>query len=199
MKQQVLVIHGGDAFDSYEEYLKDLKSWEISLDRIRAKGWKSSLEKDLGENFDVLNPKMPNAQNAKYTEWKIYFEKIIPLMDDQIILIGHSLGGIFLAKYLSENKFPKKIKALILVAPPYNTPTKHPLADFVLTKPLSLISELTDNIILFHSKDDKVVPFTNSKHYFKDLPNIELISFEDRGHFTQDEFPEIIERINLLR
>jgi hypothetical protein len=51
---------------------------------------------------------MPNPMNARYNEWKILFKKIVLLLDDNVILIGHSLGAIFLVKYLSENKFPKK-------------------------------------------------------------------------------------------
>jgi uncharacterized protein len=198
MKQQILLIHGGDAFDNYEEYLENLKSWDLTLDRIRAKGWKSNLQTALGESFDVLCPKMPNPQNAKYEEWKILFDKIITLLNDDIILIGHSLGGIFLVKYLSENKFSKKIKALILVAPPYNTPDIHPLADFVLLKPLEDISKQIKQIIIYHSKDDKVVPFSNTKYFKDEIPNLELITFEDRGHFNQEEFPEIVEKIKNL-
>lgn len=199
MKQQVLVIHGGNAFDSYDEYLEDLKKKEIKPQKLRAYGWKNNLGNVLGENFDVITPEMPNAQNAKYLEWKIWFEKIIPYLENGLILIGHSLGGIFLAKYLSENKFPKRIKALILVAPPYNTAKIHPLADFNLTKPLNNLSKQIDKIILFQSRDDKIVPFANSKHYKNEIPNLELIIFENRGHFSEDEFPEIVEKIKLLR
>src|SRR4051812_18846652 len=111
MKQQILVIHGGDTFETYEEYIRDLKKSKLDLNQIRKVGWKQNLAKKLGKNFDVLSPKMPNALNARYKEWEIWFEKIIPLLDKNIVLVGHSLGGIFLVKYLSENSFPKKIKA----------------------------------------------------------------------------------------
>ena len=105
MKQQIFVIHGGNASNSYHEYLKYLKAKKITLDDFHRKDWKTGLAEKLGRNFEVHNPAMPNKQNAKYLEWKIYFEKIIPLMKAPVILVGHSLGGIFLAKYLSEEKF----------------------------------------------------------------------------------------------
>ena len=102
MKQQILVIHGGDTFDTYKDYLSFLKNREISLDRLRLKrDWKDILSEKLGENFDVLSPRMPNGTNARYKEWKIWFERVIPFIDKGVIFIGHSLGGIFLAKYLS--------------------------------------------------------------------------------------------------
>nr|MBP6060868.1 hypothetical protein [Candidatus Paceibacterota bacterium] len=93
MKQQVVHIHGGDPFDSYEEYISFLKNFEIkNLDYFKKKRWGTSLQKNLGENFEVLNPDMPNKRNAKYLEWKIWFEKIVPLLDDEVILAGGSLG-----------------------------------------------------------------------------------------------------------
>ncbi len=87
----------------------------------------------LGNKFDVLLPKMPNPSNAKYNEWKIIFNKISKLLEKNVILIGHSLGAIFLIKYLSENKFPKKILATLLISPPYDDDgMEESLGDFYL-------------------------------------------------------------------
>jgi len=161
MKQQILTIHGGSASETYEEYLEELRTREVFLDRMRGGGWKENLQKVLGEEYDVLLPKMPNATNARYAEWKIWFEKIIPLLDNEIIFIGHSLGAIFLVKYLAENNCPKKIKATMLVAPPYNTPEIHSLVDFNIETDLGKFAEQGGKIFIYHSKDDEIVPFSN--------------------------------------
>ena len=109
MKQQVVVVHGGTTFDNYEKYIDYLKNQEIYLDRVRFKKyWKENLQEDLGDNYDVLLPRMPNKDDARYLEWAIYFNNFSNQLDDDLILMGNSLGGIFLAKYLSENKFNKK-------------------------------------------------------------------------------------------
>jgi uncharacterized protein len=199
MKQQILIIHGGNVFDTHEHYLADLKSREVTLDRMRRKGWKDKLQEMLGEDYDVLHPLMPNSQNARYAEWKIWLEKIILLLDEPMILIGHSLGGITLAKYLSENDCPKKIRASFLVAPPYNTETRHPRADFNISLDLQKFSRQGGKIFLYHSRDDEVVPFPNFEAYKSRLPKAETRTFEDRGHFNSDEFPEIVEDIKSLR
>ncbi len=188
MKKQVIVIHGGETFGTYNEYLAFLGSFIIeNLDHFRKKRWQDSLQEKLGDDFDVILPQMPNKINAKYSEWKIWFEKLIPFFDQNVILMGKSLGGIFLAKYLSENKFPKNIQATFLVAAPYDTEG----SEWSLEK----FQEQGGHIYLYQSKDDPVVPFANVEKYKKQLPNAEIVMFEDRGHFSQSEFPEIVEAI----
>ncbi len=198
MKKQVVVIHGGDAFNTYEEYLEDLKSVTLNLERLRSRGWKSSFQEKLGDEYDVLIPDMPNKMNAKYLEWKIWFEKLIPLMDEKVAFIGHSLGGIFLAKYLSENSFPKTIKATFLIATPYNTTNNHPLADFVISEQLEGLEKQAGKLFIYHSKDDPVVPFEDLQKYVIALPKAQAKIFEDRKHFNQPEFPELVENIKTL-
>lgn len=192
MKRQVVVIHGGNAYDTYAEYLSTLKSKDITLQKLHSVGWKENLSKDLGPQFDVLTPKMPNPQNAKYEEWKIWFKKLIPLFTDDVILIGHSLGGIFLAKYLSENKIPLHIVATYLIAAPYNTPEIHPLADFNITSTFEKFTKQAGKVTLYHSKDDVVVPYENATRYTHDLPNASLKTFIDRGHFNGEHLPELV-------
>lgn len=198
MKKQILVIHGGNAFETQEQYLQHLKAKEITLNRLRAKGWKDKLGEVLGQGYDVLTPHMPNNQNARYAEWKIWFEKIIPLLDEEVILIGHSLGGIFLAKYLSENNYPKRIKATFLVAAPFNTPTEHPLVDFILTTKLENFSKQGGKIFLYQSQDDHDVRFSNFQKYQQALPLAKTRIFEDKGHFNLEKFEEIIDDIRAL-
>jgi predicted alpha/beta hydrolase family esterase len=194
-KQTILVIHGGTAFDTYEEYWKYLESIELTKEKINKIDWKDNLQKELPE-FEVLYPKMPNSRNSRYLEWKLWFEKTFHLLTDEVILIGHSLGGIFLAKYLSENSFPKKIKQLHLVAACYDTEViKDSLVDFALTRTVENIQDKVEKIFLYQSKDDTSVAYQDALKYKRDLPNAALFMFEDRGHFTGVKIPELIENI----
>lgn len=194
MKKQVIVIHGGDSFDSYEKFIDSLKNWEVSLKSFLPRyDWKMSMQEKLGEDFQVLTPRMPNKQNAKYAEWKIWFERMLPFIQDEAILVGHSQGGLFLVKYLSENKFPKIIAKICLIAPPHSETPE--IGDFVLGGSPVGISDQCKNIHLFQSKDDPVVPFTEAERYQKDFPTAQLHIFEDRGHFLDEKFPELIEEI----
>jgi predicted alpha/beta hydrolase family esterase len=195
--KNIIIIHGGSTFDTYEEYFKYLESCKLTIEKINQRDWKDTLALELKDReFEVVYPKMPNSKNARYPEWKLWFEKLFDLVNDEIILIGHSLGGIFLAKYLSENNFPKSITQLHLIAAPYDTETiKDSLADFALLKTVENIEEKVEKIFLYQSKDDTAVAYEDVIKYKRDLPKSELIVFEDRGHFTQEQFPELIENI----
>jgi uncharacterized protein len=136
---------------------------------------------------------MPNKSNAQFEEWKLWFEKLIPFLYQDVILTGHSLGGTFLAKYLSETQFLKKIKAVFLIGAVYDKDDSgHSIASFTLPTRLNL---QTENIYLYHSKDDSVVPFSALEKYKKALPNAQIKIFEDRGHFNQEKFPELAQNI----
>ena len=198
MKKQIIVIHGGETFNTYEEYLFYLNNFQIKSAYFTRKKWRNPdyLKKALGNEFEVLSPKMPNMENAKYLEWKIWFEKLFPFFKKEVILLGHSLGGIFLTKYLSENNFPKKIIKTFLVAPPFDSKdADYDLADFVLSESLDKLQKQGGDIYFYHSKDDLIVPFTDLDKYKDKLPNASFTIFEDKGHFIQEEFPEIIEAI----
>lgn len=201
MKKQVVIIHGGDTHGNYEEYLEFLKNYKVSFERhaLRQEDFQMNLQKDLGEEYQVIRPEMPNKRDAKYLEWKIWFEKMFQFMDDEVVLVGSSMGALFLAKYLSENTFPKKIKALFLIAAPSgNNPPHYNLWTFTLPASLSKIAEQTDKVYLYHSKDDNVVPFANLADYQQQLPNAITRVFEDRGHFNQPALPELLEDIRAL-
>lgn len=195
MKQSLILIHGGTTFDTYEEYWKSLESSELTLAKINRTDWKDYMKARLPE-FEVIYPKMPNSKNARYAEWKLWFEKLFPLLTDEVVLVGHSLGGIFLAKYLSENAFPKKVISLHLVAAPYEAGVgEESLADFALTQTLAPLSSLTHSVFLYHSTDDPVVGFAHAEKYARDIPSATLRTFVDRGHFIQNEFQELLEDI----
>lgn len=196
-KTQILVIHGGMTFKNKRDYLSFLKTREISIEKKIS--WTGDfLERSLGESFQIIKPRMPLQDNARYHEWKIHLERHFPLLNDNLILIGSSLGGIFLAKYLSEQKFPKSILSTYLICPPYDNtlPTEDLVSGFKIKKDLSLLDNSSENLYLMFSKDDDVVPPSHAEEYRKKLKSAKVIVYESKnGHFKIAEFPEIIEMI----
>lgn len=194
---QLFLIHGGETFKNHKDYLHYLKTRKISIEK-RIKWSEAYLDNALGKRLEIIRPRMPLQDYAKYEDWKIYFERFIPYLRNNLILIGNSLGGIFLAKYLSENKFPKKILSTYLICPPFDdTLYKEDLAGgFRLKADLSLIEKSSQNLYLLFSKDDDVVPVSHAQKYAEKLKNAKIIIYNSKnGHFNISKFPEIIRMI----
>ncbi len=196
-KTQIFIIHGGNTFKNQKDYLSFLKNRKISIEKRNI--WSDDfLKKSLGGNFEIIKPRMPLQDNAKYNDWKIYFERFFPYLKNNIILIGESLGGIFLARYLSENKFPKKILSTYLICPPYDNsiPGEDLVSGFKLKSDLTLLEKNSKNLYLMFSKDDPVVPIAHAEKYKKKLKNAKFITYESKnGHFRIPKFPEIVKMI----
>jgi predicted alpha/beta hydrolase family esterase len=141
---------------------------------------------------------MPLQDNAKYKDWKIWFERFVPLLKGKFVLIGSSLGGIFLAKYLSENKLKKKAVSTFLVCPPFDNtlPTEDLVGGFELKSDLLLLEKNTKQLHLLFSQDDDVVPPSHAKKYQSKLKNAHVVVYKSKnGHFNIPKFPEIIKMI----
>ena len=188
--KQIVIIHGGSSFNSYENYLNNLKNSQLQYERLLwAQKWRDWLAQEIVD-ADVLLPDFPNKQNAHYAEWKIYFEKLLPLLGDDVQLVGYSLGAMFLAKYLHESPLSTPVRRLVLVSPCYDDESNEDLGSFQVTSATGL-EKSAKEIHLFHSKDDPVVPFTELAKFQRDVPTAQAHIFEDRNHFFQPTFPEL--------
>src|SRR6185436_5936147 len=103
MKKYVLFIHGGGGEGAYEE------------DGILA----ASLQNALGAAYEVRYPKMPLEESAEYADWKAQIAIEWSALDDEVILVAHSVGGSILLKYLTEEQVERPIAGLFLLATPY--------------------------------------------------------------------------------
>ena len=196
--KQIIFIRWGEAFETDEQYYAYLEKREYNpFDE--SKSWKDRIERALSDKYEMMAPVMPCKQNASYKARKIWFEKLLPyLNDEELIMIWSSLWGAFLAKYLSENTFPKKISQLHLVAPVFDSTDllDETIGDFAFDPAgLGNLEKQVDKIFIYASTDDHLVPLNHSENYKKYLPSAELLIFQNRGHFFQPALPELLENI----
>ncbi|MGB4762377.1 MAG: alpha/beta hydrolase [Candidatus Saccharimonas sp.] len=191
--QQVIVIHGGTTFQEYDAYLKSLSEKKVDIDRfIYTPKWKELLQDNLGSEYQVLLPSMPNSTNARYSEWRLWFEHISSLFSDNCILIGHSLGAIFLAKYLSENTLSVKVKATILIAAPYDDESLEDLTDFKIKDLSNRLTKQAGKLVFFNGHDDPIISLADLKKYQDQLPSAEFTILPASDHFVRKDFPELV-------
>ncbi|MCF7820279.1 MAG: hypothetical protein K9M44_02295 [Candidatus Pacebacteria bacterium] len=85
-KRQLILIHGGDTFKNRSDYLNFLRNRPIYLEKQEI--WSGDyLEAKLSAYFNILKPKMPCGDNAKYEEWKLYFDRFLEIVDKDLVLI----------------------------------------------------------------------------------------------------------------
>ena len=189
--KQVVIIHGGSSFNSYESYLTYLQTMKINYERLKPQQtWRQWIAEQMPE-ADVLLPTFPHGYNAVYDEWKIYFEKLLPFLGSDVRLIGHSLGAMFLAIYLNENPLSNQVRQLILISGAYDDESTEELGSFKVISAQN-VTKSAQEIYLFHSEDDPVVPFSELAKFQADLPNAISCTFNDREHFNDAAFPELL-------
>jgi len=182
MKPEILFIHCAGPQDHFEG-----SDFLISY-----------LRKTLGDSYSIHSPKMPDSENPHYDSWKEKVDRELNAMKEAPILIGHSLGGSVLLKYLSESSASKSITGLFLIAAPYWGTTGWEVDEFVLKHDFATHLHSVPRIFLYHSKDDEVVALPHVRYYSHQLPGATVHEINHRGHLYSKGLPELITDIKNL-
>jgi len=198
MKQQVVFINGAVPKENYDSYSHFLETREYDPYIENFKNWNKTLWDKLWEDFEYLRSPSSEIKFADYEAWKIMFEKMLPYLKDNLILAATSLGSTFILKYIGENEFPVRIKKIFFIAPAIADTPDERLGSFSfdLETVYHRIERWTDQIYIYHSRDDDLVPFEQSLELKSYFPEAIFREFEDRGHFfLESELPELVEDI----
>lgn len=179
MKKQVLFIHSGGTQDPHQgssDLVAYLRYW-------------------LGRTHHIMYPMMPDPDNPRYDRWKSMLREEVAQMDDPMILVGHSLGGSVLLKYLTEEPCDKSVAGLFLVASPYWGKKNWNVEEYVLRDTFYTRLSQVSKTFLYHSRDDEVVPYEHLGYYARKIPNATSRRLSSRGHLFSKGLPELVEDI----
>jgi len=145
---------------------------------------KSELEK-LG--CRVFVPQFPTPEKQTLKNWLKIFEEYEQYLDENSIVIGHSLGPAFLLNVLE--KLDKPIKAAFFVSAFIGLLGKSEFdninSSFVDKNfNWSKIKQNCKKFYLFHSDNDPYVPLQKAKELANNL-GVELILVKNAGHFNK--------------
>lgn len=179
--KQTIIIHGAP----YEDRFYSLETSTPSNGV-----WIPWVQKQLSvKDVLVQAPEFPKPYDPVYEDWSKILDQMI--INKEVIMVAHSCGAGFLLRYFSEKKeiIPKKI---FLVAPWIDT-QKELTTDFFN---FEIDPSITDRIqIDLIMSDDDHYQIPSVEIIMKALPKINYHRFIDRGHFTEKEFPELVELI----
>jgi len=155
------------------------------------------LQKQLGSDYEVLAPDMPDPDHPRYLAWRDQIEQELGKLDADVLLIGHSLGGSMLLKYLAEGTYQRPIAGMFLVAVPYWGKQDWELEYAV---PEDFASHLPPirHLFLYHSRSDEVVPFSSLRRYQAHLPQATVRVLDGKEHSFTEGLPLLAQDIKRL-
>lgn len=165
-KTPVLFIQGGgkDVHDAWDAKLVD------------------SLQRTLGDDFDVDFPRMPDEADPTYERWKPAIAEAVSKLPAGAIVIGHSLGGMMLVNALAESGGALERGTLVLLAAPFIGPGGWPGEGMPSMAGIGrkLPEELT--VHLYHGDADDEVPVVHLDLYAREFPHAHVHRLRGRDH-----------------
>lgn len=160
---------------------------------------KSELEKS---DCRVFVPKFPTPENQSLENWLNVFKDYEQYLDENSIVVGHSLGPAFLLSVLENLNRP--IKAAFFVAGftgLLNNSDFDELNESFVTKSFdwAKIKKNCKKFYVINSDNDPYVPLEKGKSLAENL-GTELITLKNAGHINEEarytEFSFLLDKIN---
>lgn len=157
--------------------------------------WFPWLQKQLLiQDIKADTPEVPYAYEPQWELWTNEVERFD--IKPNTILVGHSCGGGFWIRYLSEHP-EVKVGKVILVAP-WLDPTHARSGSFFKFEIDKKLIERVKELVIFNSDDDDKDIHTSVEMIKSAIPAARIVEFHKMGHFTHEdmnvsEFPELLE------
>lgn len=187
--KNAIILHGMGSKEEY--YSPDYPSGSNSH-------WFPWLQKQLLiRDILAITPEMPYNFAPDYAVWSREFERFD--ITPETILVGHSCGGGFLVRWLSEHK-DVRVGKVVLVAP-WLDPCREDTTDFFDFEIDPSLESRTKGLTIFESDNDDVSGVAPSVSLIREkVLNSKYVLLSNRGHFCFNdmgtvEFPELLEQI----
>lgn len=186
MKSNIFIFHGteGHPQENWFPWMKE---------KLESKGYK------------VIVPQFPSPPiiPANISEWFGVLNKYQDFINEDTIIIGHSLGGVFTLRVLESLKHP--IKAVFFVGTPIGVkPIKNYDRDSSFTGfgfDWENIQNKAKHFDVFQSDNDSYVSLGNGEQLAKNL-GVELTFIPNAGHFNKRagylSFPGLLAKVGMI-
>ena len=131
---------------------------------------------------------MYRAFEPDYPTWRREFERYD--VTPHTLLVGHSCGGGFLVRWLSEHP-TVRVGTVVLVAP-WIDPDRHLASDFMRFDLDGDLVARTQGVHIFGSDDDGDTILRSVAILRDALPAARYREFPGAGHFLDRTFPELL-------
>lgn len=152
----------------------------------------ASLERALGGGeYEIHFPRMPDEADPNVKSWKRKISAELSRLHGKVSLVGHSVGGSMLLKYLSEEEVTKPVGGLFLLAAPSWDEDRWNFDDLKLPRNIAEKLASIPRIFLYHSRDDEVVPFAHLALHAARVPQATVRAVDGRGHQFGNDLTDV--------
>lgn len=145
-----------------------------------------------GHDVEVAN--LPDPENPDRDAWTQALLDQVGSVDDQTVILGHSLGGATALRFLEAVEARTTPHALFLVSTPWMINDERFRGFFMTELDYEILMWKASKTIVVHAKDDPVIPFAHAEKYAAVL-HARLMPLETGGHLQGTEYPELLKII----
>lgn len=156
--------------------------------------WFDWLRREL-EGLDVKVPDFGQDQTPDYGKWSTKLEEVLQgLNPGETVLVGHSLGGALVSRYLSQYEGEPFLKAFLVAAPYENIGWEVLDVFFDGSKLDASAKDKAKKFYILASDNDPYIPLDHADK-FKELLGGEVIVENGLEHIWQSEYERLIHLI----
>ena len=179
MKPQLLFVQGGGA-GVHDE-------WDNKL--------VESLRRELGPDYEISYPRMPNEEDPNYPGWRAALQKEFARLKDGAILVGHSVGGTILINVLAERPPKRKLGAIFLIASPFVGDGGWQIDSWQPQQDLGKKLPSGVPVHIYHGLADDTAPPAHAELYARAIPQAHLYRLPGRDHQLNNDLREVAAEI----
>jgi len=142
----------------------------------------------------LLAPKLPLENEPDALVCIEALVKEVGRLDEDTIVLGHSLGGVLALRYLEAAEAISTPRAVILVGAPWQTKSEKTKGLFLTEFDYDVVMWKAKEFVVIHDKEDKLVPFDHAEKYQRML-NAELVATTGQDHFMEAQYPILLETV----
>lgn len=143
-------------------------------------------------------PLMPQPDDPEAELWIAACQSAITGIEDELVLVGHSLGGSIILQTLARFGLPVTLKGVVTLAAPFWGAGGWDFDSFAL--PGDEASKLHDlpRLVMLRGEADTVVADDHLDRYKALLPNAEIARLPDVDHEAASAGPKLAEAVAAL-
>jgi predicted alpha/beta hydrolase family esterase len=178
-KRQLLFVQGGGK-GAHDE-------WDSQL--------VASLERALGQGYEIRYPRMPHESDPKYERWESALDAELGALRDDAIVVAHSLGATVLLKLLSEQPARRSFGAIFLIAAPFVGEGGWAADELQLPPKLGARLPKGVPIDFYQGLADQIAPPAHVELYARAVPQARVHRLSGRDHQLNGDLSEVASAI----